>query len=222
MRIQAATLFTGLSIMIASVPLSGFRNSEPRKQTLDTEIERIVSVNLRLAQMVATDQTMRNGNVLLVKKGFAFPELMNHSAYKKAFGDLDKKNSEELKTIIKKLGWITATQFGDQAARDAFLLVQHADHDVTFQETVLGLLEVARKQGDCRNEDYAYLWDRVRVNKGELQRYGTQGLCKGQGKWEPRPMEDPSKLDERRKSVGLPPMSEYLPMVSPYCVGSES
>ena len=58
---------------------------------------------------------------------------------------------------------------------------------------------------------YAYLIDRVKVNSGELQIYGTQmQLNADSSSYEPKPVVEPEKLDERRKKVGLVPISEYI------------
>lgn len=42
------------------------------------------------------------------------------------------------------------------------------------------------------------------------QRYGTQGRCNAEHRFEPREMEDPANVDERRKAMDLPPLREYI------------
>jgi hypothetical protein len=185
---------------------------------LDTDIDRL-KVNVRLAQMIAEDQAVRFGWMWFQKKGHKLEDVFQNPKFQSEFGQMDKKNTEELKQILKTWGWVKISEFGETPSQNAWLLVQHADHDVVFQEEVLNLLEGALKTNDVTPQNYAYLWDRVRVNKKELQRYGSQGMCVGKGKWEPKAIEEPvKKLDERRKSMGLEPMSEYLKQVSQMCL----
>jgi hypothetical protein len=89
------------------------------------------------------------------------------------------------------------------------LLVQHADHDPAWQQTVLDSLAPRVKTGDMQGKYYAYLVDRVAVNAGRLQVYGTQGGCQGPGDWRQKPVADPDGLEARRAEVGLPSSAEY-------------
>lgn len=118
---------------------------------------------------------------------------------------VDAANRKRLKEIIKEHGWPGKTLVGGDGAKAAWLLVQHADADVNFQRECLRLMEAA-PEGEVSPKDVAYLTDRVLVNEGKKQRYGTQmGM-----KLEPRPIEDPANVDKRRAEMGLPPLAEYL------------
>jgi hypothetical protein len=55
----------------------------------------------------------------------------------------------------------------------------------------------------------AYLTDRILVMRGEKQKYGTQATWVN-GKIVASPIEDEATVDERRKALGLEPMSLYL------------
>ena len=63
----------------------------------------------------------------------------------------------------------------------------------------------------ARPADLALLEDRVAMREGRRQIYGSQlrGTAKS-GQYELFPIEDPMHVDERRASVGLPPLAEYL------------
>ena len=72
------------------------------------------------------------------------------------------------------------------------------------------------QSGGVLRRNYAYLWDRVAVNSGELQRYGTQPdwlSCKD-GSLTLMPMEDPENVDERRSTMKLGPMQNDLDQMS--------
>ncbi|MCR5869601.1 hypothetical protein LRS12_01815 [Sphingomonas sp. J344] len=123
--------------------------------------------------------------------------------------DLDEANTKWLKAQIERSGWFTIGKYGEDADTAAWLLVQHADRDPAFQNDVLRVLASLVDRKDTSPTNYAYLYDRVAVNSARPQRYGTQGRCTTSGIWEPRPIEDPGRLDERRASVGLEPQAKY-------------
>lgn len=122
---------------------------------------------------------------------------------------LDKQNTNALKTILNTYSWINISSFGQEADHNAWLLVQHADHDIEFQKKVLGMLEKLYPLKETRPDHFAYLYDRVAKNENRLQRYGTQGNIIN-GKWIPDEIENIEKLDAYRYTIGLPPYEQYL------------
>ena len=120
---------------------------------------------------------------------------------------LDQQNTARIKEIIDQMGWPTISKVGKEISEGAWLLVQHADHDVEFQKRCLQLMKEA-PEGDVSKIDIAYLEDRVRVNEGKPQLYGTQFYGEGED-YRPRPIENPEKVDERRQELGLESMEEY-------------
>jgi hypothetical protein len=54
----------------------------------------------------------------------------------------------------------------------------------------------------------AYLEDRVLINEGKPQLYGTQ-FHFADGKLQPRPITNKEHLEQRRKSVGLKSFADY-------------
>ncbi len=124
-----------------------------------------------------------------------------------AMHTVDARNTARMKEVVSAHGWPGRRLVGKDGAQAAFLLVQHADADPAFQESCLELMKEA-PTGEVSTVDVAYLTDRVRVNTGRSQLYGTQFWMQG-GKLVPRPIEDEERLAERRKAVGLIPMDEY-------------
>ncbi len=61
----------------------------------------------------------------------------------------------------------------------------------------------------AKPRELAYLTDRVRVNQGREQVFGTQMRSDANGMPIPQPIEDPERLDERRVAVGLDAFEEY-------------
>ena len=115
-----------------------------------------------------------------------------------------------LAEITAQHGWPGVTLVGKDGANAAWLIVQHADHDVAFQRKCLDLMEAAVKTGDASKTDFAYLTDRVLVNEGRRQIYGTQTERGPDGRYRPSPVEDEKNLDRRRRSVGLMSEQKYL------------
>jgi hypothetical protein len=69
-------------------------------------------------------------------------------------------------------------------------------------------LRAAVTQGEAPAAHLAYLEDRVRVNAGQPQLYGTQFTLTA-GTLTPYPIEDPGRLDQRRAQAGLEPFADY-------------
>lgn len=120
--------------------------------------------------------------------------------------DVVRLNTTRLKEIIAEIGWPTTTLVG-AASFKAWLLAQHSDHDLEFQKQCLELMKA--EPAGVLPENIAYLEDRVRVNEGRQQLYGTQFYTDDDGVFGPRPIEDPDRLEVRRKEAGMGPFSEY-------------
>lgn len=114
-----------------------------------------------------------------------------------------------LKADVARNGWFVQSRHGKPAAKAAWLITQHADHDIAFQKDVLRRLERLLPSGDLNRADYGYLWDRVAVNEGRPQRYGTQTKGCIAGKVTYQPIEDPDHVDARRASLGMDTLAAY-------------
>ncbi len=125
---------------------------------------------------------------------------------------LDKINTRKLKGIIKKYGWPISSLVGKKASRNAWLITQHADHDVKFQKRILNLLEKIYNQNplEIDRRHIAFLRDRVLVNEGKHQVFGTQFHTNSNGVFGLRPIKNIKKIDTLRKDYGLPPLRVYL------------
>ncbi len=121
---------------------------------------------------------------------------------------VDEVNTQRMKEIVAQIGWPTRSKVGQRAASMAWLLVQHADHDLAFQKYCLGLMS-AQPANEVQPRNVAYLEDRVRVAEGRPQLYGTQFYTDSETKLGPRPIEDVAHVDERRAEVGMETLAEY-------------
>lgn len=123
--------------------------------------------------------------------------------------EVDRRNLTKMKRIIEEHGWPTITLVGNKASRMAWLIVQHADSDVKFQEYCLGLMREAAKDEQVLKTNIAYLVDRILVNKGKPQIYGTQFYKNKKGELAPRPIKNMKILDKLRKKMGLESFKLY-------------
>jgi hypothetical protein len=121
---------------------------------------------------------------------------------------IDESNTRWLTELTRQQGWPGRSQVGDDGAHAAWLLAQHADQDPDQQRRFLGLLREAVAAGEASAANLAYLEDRVRVHAGQSQLYGTQ-FTRDEHGLRPDPIEDPTRLDERRAAAGLGPFAEY-------------
>ena len=127
----------------------------------------------------------------------------------------DSLNHLALVAIVEKHGFPDADKLGAEGTHLFWLLMQHQDRHPDFQVRVLVLMEKAVQQGKASGKDYAYLLDRVSLNTGKLQVYGTQMTLNAEGtSFEPRSCIDPEHLDERRASVGLGTMAQYIEIMN--------
>lgn len=121
---------------------------------------------------------------------------------------VDHDNTEWLGQVLAERGWPGRSLAGEDGAAAAWLLAQHADDDPALQQRFLQALRAAVAAGDASAGHQAYLEDRVRVNAGQPQLYGTQFIETEQS-LEPAPIAEPGRLDERRAAVGLDPFAVY-------------
>lgn len=125
-----------------------------------------------------------------------------------AMASRDHANTEWLKGIVAAKGWPRRSVVGENAAKTAWLLTQHADADPAFQVRVLRLIEPLVAAGEVDGKDYAYLYDRVMLKVAGTQRYATQLICQG-GLQVPMQLENEREVDSRRRELGMDTLAEY-------------
>lgn len=72
------------------------------------------------------------------------------------------------------------------------------------------------KRNNASPVNYAYLTDRVAINSGQLEEYGTQVVYEGPGlgKAVPKSLRDPLNVNKRRAAIGMEPLESYLGVMS--------
>jgi hypothetical protein len=123
---------------------------------------------------------------------------------------VDRRHRPEIDRIHEQYGWLKASVAGKDTAHMFWLLVQHQDAEL---QRLLPEMERAVGEREASRADYALLYDRVMVGEGKLQRWGSQTKCVD-GKAVLDPVEDPANLDDRRRTLFMQPVEQYLRLMT--------
>jgi len=117
----------------------------------------------------------------------------------------------QLKEIFEEYGPLTSKLIGKDAMRGVFYIIQHADGDLEWQESQLAYIASGVNSGEFTKINYAYLYDRIHVNSGKPQRYGSQfaKVDFKNGVVELRVTEDFESIDQRRREMEMMPIEMY-------------
>jgi hypothetical protein len=190
-----ASLKAGLVLTLAAI---GCRAATPAPPA-----DVLAEARRELAERGRTDQAVR--------EGFGTGGKLD-SAQIVAMMRTDSANTNWLKTYVGRWGWPTGAQIGREAVNAAFLIVQHAVQDTAFMRAMLPAIVKSYERGDLNGGAVAMLTDRIAVKAGRPQVYGTQ-LSLKDGRWVLDPIGDSAHVDERRRTMGLPPLAEYLRLI---------
>lgn len=117
---------------------------------------------------------------------------------------IDADNLDFLAPLLDRHGWLGSDLVDVDGAHACWLLVQHAPPG--RQDAWLPLMERAVADGTASARDLAYLRDRVNMHHNRPQIHGTQHAGYGGGRVRLWPVTDPDTLNERRDTIGLPPV----------------
>ncbi|MFD9119775.1 DUF6624 domain-containing protein [Streptomyces bottropensis] len=115
-------------------------------------------------------------------------------------------NGDALRAIVARHGWPTAESVGETASTAALMLLLNSP-DLGFQLTCRDLIAEAVADGSCPAVHHAYIADHCAVALSQPQFYGTRI---DPGTLFPYPIRHPETVDERRRDVGLGPLTDHL------------
>lgn len=127
---------------------------------------------------------------------------------KKIMAANDSINSMKVQTILNSQGWPAADIAGPESGTAIFLVIQHSD--LKTQEKLLPHVKDAVKTKKIPSSYLALLEDRMAIDKGKKQKYGSQVGRDSSGNYYLEPLEDPKGVDLRRAEIGLGPLADYL------------
>jgi len=118
-----------------------------------------------------------------------------------------KANELRLIQLLDQYGWSTASEVTEFAAAVAALIINHTNYELRAK--YFPMLEKAFQKGEAQPLRYAKMKDRLLVEEGKEQIYGTQMKFDEMTKV-PYPIKDAEFVDKRRAKIGLGPLNTYL------------
>lgn len=123
--------------------------------------------------------------------------------------NVDKENLEKVLGIFETCGFPTLQRVGQKGMMSTFLVLQHSTRRI--REKYLPQIKSSAEKGDLSLQEVALMEDRLLMESGEKQKYGTQITSdQGNEEWKLYPIEDMKNVNERRKTMGLGPLEDYV------------
>ena len=102
-------------------------------------------------------------------------QTVRNSGYKSyTMSEIDSSNRIVLDSIINLIGWPGYKEVGKLGAKSAWIIAQHSDNDLVFQNKCLYLMKNEYLRNNTSSNHYAMLIDRWLVNNGKKQIFGSQ------------------------------------------------
>jgi len=140
---------------------------------------------------------------------------LNNNEWQSVKDSIFRKNKIRAEEILNQYGYPGYDLVGEKGSFSFWLIVQHCDFDTEFQKKVLIELEKQVQKENANSRNFGLLTDRVKINTGQKQIYGTQvTYISEKCQAIPRPLEDSVNVNKRRAEIGLEPIEEYLNMMS--------
>lgn len=118
------------------------------------------------------------------------------------------KNTARLCAILKQYGWPTAALVGHDGVDAAFYVLRNGSTG-SLKVDLIPAIVAAVTRGDISRPEFAGFVDRLRLEAGLKQLFGTQATIRD-GLLVLFPIEAERDLDARRKQYELPPLADYL------------
>jgi len=166
--ISISSGWTETDWLIADPYFSSLKKADPLKWKIIVEQarqkERLLEKNIALPAirkdinlMTLNDQKLRYRRV----------QVENDSVLRIIDGQInqsDLNNLNRAKMIVTKYGWLKKSDVGKDGQNNLWLIVQHADQDVLFQQKALLAMKQLLGTNEISLENYAFLYDRVQCN----------------------------------------------------------
>ena len=191
------------------IVFNGFVIDRMRMDTLLTfrrKIDVLPEIDAALRNAGKADQLVRTGWV-----NFSMGSMPQEQAveYALEMERTDSTNLAVVERILDTYGWPDG--LSKEADNAIFLVIEHSNLET--MNKYLPVFKDAAKRRLLPMNDLATMEDRMLMNAGKPQIYGTQAYSitrdgvKMNYIW---PVDNPDSLNERRASVGLPTIEEYL------------
>ncbi len=193
-------------ILLIGLLLIGCKPKTNRNEIVDNTVEFNQTLADELSKMVVIDQLAASN--AYPPKNYFHLTLKEWKSFKDSVFTTHQKRAKEL---FDQYGFVGFNLAGEEGSSNFWLIVQHSDHDPEFQNEILGKMKIEVDKGNADSRNYGLLVDRVKLNTGQAQIYGTQvaynmEICQAY----PKKLADSINVNKRRKEIGLEPLEEYL------------
>ena len=200
-----------LAALLLLAALACPAHAAPAQEEEDSEIRRLSrwmetpgpvkneELRRELMQMREADQAVR---------AFQFEGRNPTETEARAMRARDEATTKRLSEIFDRHGFPGVKLVGIGGTRAFITMLVHSP-SLELLKRALPHVERAARREEIPPDDFAMLADDVLANEGKLQLYGTNFEFVGD-RIALQPTQDPARLDERRRKLGLPPIAEYM------------
>lgn len=202
-----------LAGMLALLSTPAFAQTAPATATeliaeFDRRLARGEAIVTEIGALHARDQFVRE----IIIAGFQREmSAETRQAYiegtRRHFDRVDTESTARLQAILESISWEDLTALSPRAADQAFSLISHSN-DLAFKRRMIAVFEPLAQSRRMRGDQVAQLVDDVAVTEERPQVYGTNFECRD-GVYQPKPTEDPERLNERRAALGMNTIEDY-------------
>ena len=154
-------------ILIVSIVFFGCKQKNAEKNVTNEKIEFNQELADELEKMAEIDQI-----AAYIPQG-KYKELSEKEW--NAFKDsVFTTNQKRIKEIFEQHGFVGFDLAGENGSRNFWMIVQHSDHNPEFQKEVLVEMKKEVNKQNAISTNYGLFVDRVNLNTGKAQVYGTQ------------------------------------------------
>lgn len=122
---------------------------------------------------------------------------------------IDQKKQRLAISVLEHCGFPLKKDIGEKAMQALFLVIHHSNEKL--RQKYFSKFKTAGNIGDLNLSSLALLEDRILMDKGEHQKYGTQVVKNLKTrKWELYPLINKDSVNHWRTEVGLESLEEYL------------
>lgn len=118
-----------------------------------------------------------------------------------------EKSTAQICPILKQNGWLTKSLVGEEGVDAAFSMINGAAAQLRID--LMPVIIAATKQGELSRTEFAGYVDRLRIDAGLKQLFGTQATILD-GFLVLFPIEGEEQVDARRKQYDLGPLPLYI------------
>jgi hypothetical protein len=180
------------------------------QSSINTKLKQELDSILVMDQLFRGYMSTRPDSVRVdsISKAFNIPGNNFSGGLVKMMNKTDSTNFIRMKAILEEFGYPGKTLVGEPTNEAGFYVIQHSNEIDRY----LPLVEKAAKAGELPFYLYAMMKDRSLMNKNKPQIWGSQAqgisvVNKITGKTEMKffiwPIEDPARVNERRKEAGF-------------------